>query len=220
MSLSELIVVMAISSIVMALVFSVTATFAKTDSRNMIRQNRVDAVRQVSLWLGEALTYAQSPYAESGADTGVAIFQTAQPQEMKFTSALAVSNAVEKGALSQVRVVLGQDCAGGAAPGVLYRCVTHARLDSGGAQYFCAWKHSSCDANLFKETVMARGVKNQQLFTYFLEGAATGAESVGATSLGDIRAVEMRVTVKGNEKGQVTESTVFKRYAVNEWRRL
>ncbi|MDR2380877.1 MAG: hypothetical protein LBE08_06855 [Bifidobacteriaceae bacterium] len=221
MSLTELIVAIGISSIVLAMVFAVVGSFARNDARNLVRQARVEEVRQVGLWLGDALAYAESEPL-SGSAGSEPVFEEATAQKMVFTSDLGGGTSANQRALSRVTVALGVTCDGAADPGVLRRCVQHPFDDAYGVPQFCPTM-ASCGAGLFEDKVMARDVAPQTLFTYFLEGA-TGVgqgvpEVIDPAQRARISAVEFTVTVSGPESGTTTESTVYKRYTVNEWRR-
>jgi prepilin-type N-terminal cleavage/methylation domain-containing protein len=214
MTLAELMVVIAISSIVLAMAFAMVASFAKNDARNVVRQSRVDEVRKVGLWLGDALSFA-APQAASGG----AAFEVAEPQKMVFTSALGHGTPSSPGAVSRVTVVLGQTCAGSADAGVLRRCVLHPYDGPSGAIAYCP-ATGTCPKGYREETVMASGVKNQPLFTYYLGAAlapGSGVHDVVKAQVHNIKAVEFMVTVTGASGGKTVESTVFKRYTINEW---
>ncbi|MDR2253663.1 MAG: prepilin-type N-terminal cleavage/methylation domain-containing protein [Bifidobacteriaceae bacterium] len=221
-SLTELLIVIAVSTLVLGMVFTVVAAFARNDARNLVRQSRVDEVRRVGLWLGDALTYAESPVPAEGAAAPVAVFDVAEAQKMVFTSALNAGLTAEKDALSRVTIILGEDCEGAADPGVLRRCVSHPYDDAEGAQQYCAADSGTCPDGAFENTVMARGVKDQALFAYFLEADTSPAgalQEVADPALrATIAAVEFKVTVTGPEGGDTTESTVYKRYTISEWR--
>jgi hypothetical protein len=221
MSLAELTIVIALSSIVMAMAFAVVTSFARNDARNVARENRVSEVRKVALWLGDALAYAESPNA--GQPGAGAVFATAEAKKMVFTSALgegATQHVAEP--VSQVKVVLGETCSGAADPGVLRRCVLHP-FDGApqGTMAYCGFT-GACPDGLREETVLARGVKDQPLFTYFNAGALTPGsgfhEAADEAARAAIAAVEFKVTVTGSDLGKDTESTVFKRFTLHEWR--
>jgi hypothetical protein len=229
MTLSELIAVIAIGSIVLGMIGTLTMSVMKHDSKNLIRQSRTDGIRQVSVWLGDALAYAApEPPAQDGHAAAGAVFQIAGPYEMKFSSALPVAAAPEGGKISEVRLVLGEACWDASAPkqdGVLHRCVQSPKEGPDGAWSFCAKGTTGCPDDLFEDLVVARGVdKSEDLFTYFVRDAADkilpGQGEVTGTPLSSIAAVEMKVTVAGDDDETGIQATVFKRFTIREWERM
>jgi hypothetical protein len=204
------------------MVMSVTASLAKHDSRNYARQVRAEDIRQVSLWLSDALAHA----APANGTADGQVFEVAKPQKAVFTSALGQVSGGTK-LVSRVAIVLGETCWSGVADaGTLRRCVQHPVVDPAGNQSYCAHGSGGCPDHLFGETVVARHVTDQPLFYYSLTQDAD--QTVPATSVDDpaklalIAAVELRVTVRG-EPGSVNEdveATVVKRHAVRGWSRL
>ncbi|MDR3107148.1 MAG: hypothetical protein LBU05_02965, partial [Bifidobacteriaceae bacterium] len=87
MSLTELISVIAIGSIVLAMVGALTVSMIKHDGVNLVRQSRVDGVRQISVWSGDALTYASPKIGDNPSDTLGTVFQMAPAGKTIFTSA-------------------------------------------------------------------------------------------------------------------------------------
>jgi prepilin-type N-terminal cleavage/methylation domain-containing protein len=219
MTLAELTIVIAISSVVLAMAFTVVASFAKTDARNLARQSRVDEVRQVALWLGDALAYAHAPETTASGAV-VPEFEEARSQSMVFTSALGGGPGSPDGSLSRVSVVLNKNCLGHSDPGVLHRCVEHTYTTSGGSEEYCSAGASCPDPGLFKDTVMARGVKDQGLFQYSVTGQGTMNQVIDPALRAKISAVEFKVTVAApaGSADSAAESTVVKRYSINEWR--
>jgi type II secretory pathway component PulJ len=221
MSMPELVIVIAISSLVLGMVFSVVASFAKNDARNLTRQNRVDEVRQVGLWLGDALSYAAAPAVDPGLTPGP-VFEVAAAQKMVFTSALGAKVPGHEDVLSKVTVVLGEDCHGQPADRVLYRCVQHPYEQPDGSLAYCQPGAAGCSDDLTETTLMARDVKDVPVFTYFGSngGPGTGLHDVPDPDvLKAIEAVEFKVTATVPEGSDITESTVLKRYSIGEWRR-
>jgi hypothetical protein len=222
MTLMELIVVVMLSSLILGMVMSVTISFAKHDSRNHARQVRTEEIRQVSLWLSDALAHA----APANGTVDGQVFAVAMPQKAVFTSALgAVSGGMKL--VSRVAIVMGETCWSGVADaGTLRLCVQHPVLDGAGNQSYCAHGSAGCSDDLFEESVVARHVKDQPLFYYSLaqdiDQTAPTTSVDDPARLGSIAAVELRITVKG-EPGSAhedVEATVVKRHAVRGWSRL
>ncbi|MDR1188355.1 MAG: prepilin-type N-terminal cleavage/methylation domain-containing protein [Bifidobacteriaceae bacterium] len=232
MSLAELLTVIAIGAVIMGIVTTVTVSLARHDARNLVRQSRVDGIRQVSVWLGDALAHAAPKEAPSNPDQPLAtVFETAEGQKMVFYAALPVAGSPDGGLVSRVTLVLGEGCWSGseAAPGILHRCVQAPKVDSSGASSLCAHGAIDCPDDLFEDLIVARGVKDEALFSYFLRGndgqiADKGEDTVASASLGSIGAVEVLATVAGKpgDPGGAasTEATVFKRFTIREWERL
>jgi hypothetical protein len=224
LSLAELIMVIAMSSIVLSMVIVVTVSLAKHDQNNLARQGRVDQLRVATVWLTDALAYASgestnmtnNPVANNG-------FTKAAPTEMVFMSALGTPEDANNHALSEVRVVLGEECwgsSGGDQTGVLHRCVSSPRV-TGGTAAVCVKGSSDCPDSLFEDLVLARGVVDGPIFTYYyLSGDTTiSANNVLEANVPNIRSVEMVVTV-GDPEDDSTTATVFKRFTINEWSRF
>ncbi|MDR2453178.1 MAG: hypothetical protein LBD51_01200, partial [Bifidobacteriaceae bacterium] len=196
MSLTELVLVIAISGLVMAMAAGVTVSVVRADGKNLVREANTAATREISLWLGEALTYASSPLPDSSGALEPAISKAA-PDELAFTSALPFDGVSGPGALSRVTVKLGSTCwTNQASPGVLYRCVQGPdSVSSNGVPHWCDWGEATCDEKWFREQVVARNVKGEAIFAYYLDTAGVGAPASGASSVavadvGRIAAVE------------------------------
>jgi hypothetical protein len=227
MSLTELLTVLLIGTMVLGLVGMVMISMMKHDAKNLIRQSRVDGIRQTSIWLSDALSYAALPRSAGAGDT---VFAVAEPQEMKFTAALPVTGDTEGKRVSSVRVVLGQTCWGspGDDPGVLHRCVQSPKILADNSSVLCTKGAPDCPNNLFEDLVVASGVKDTDpIFTYFVKDGGVlkpGAPSVSASEIGNIEAVEMMITVIGPDSGKGSDksiqATVFKRFTVEEWKKL
>ncbi|MDR2253344.1 MAG: hypothetical protein LBD97_05710 [Bifidobacteriaceae bacterium] len=229
MTLAELVTVMAVGSIVLGLIGTVTVGLMRHDAKNLIRQNRTDGIRQISVWLGDALAYAApEPPAADGTTSSAAVFEIAEPNEMKFSSALPVAGVPDGGQISQVRLVLGEQCWPVGTPddpGTLHRCVQSPKQGSDGKWSMCAWGDSACSPDLFDDLVVARGVDTtSDLFSYFVRDAAgsilPGQGTVSGGALGSIAAVEMLVTVVGEDDEDKIQATVFKRFTIREWERM
>ncbi|MDR1295746.1 MAG: prepilin-type N-terminal cleavage/methylation domain-containing protein [Bifidobacteriaceae bacterium] len=226
MSLAELIAVIAIGSIVMGLSVTVTVSLLKHHGANLVRQERTDGVRQVSIWLGDALTYATEPEDYYPGDP-ISAFHKAEANQMTFTSALPVAGQPSDGAVSRVTVVLGAGCpwtSGDPEPGVLRRCVQAPKIVAGAKPEMCTYGDSDCPDDLFDDFVVARGVEDGSLFSYYVGDAPDPVDSVPAADLPGITAVEMFVTVADDPdkpaSGLATQATIFKRFSISEWRRM
>ncbi|MDR1441665.1 MAG: hypothetical protein LBJ02_04645 [Bifidobacteriaceae bacterium] len=226
MTLAELVTVMAIGSILMGLLTTVTVFAVRSDARNLARQGRVDDIRQASVWLGDALSHA----ALDPADTGAAVFLTAGPDKMRFTSALPPGDGGEAGGVvSLVTFVVGGACwtDGPAEAGVLRRCVQAPVVDDDGAVVgFCRHGNAGCPDDLFEDLVVARNVVGDDVFSYVLVKGGGVAEAVsnvtGSNDLARVTAVELKVRVageRGSSDGEAS-ATLLKRYEVREWSRL
>jgi hypothetical protein len=227
MTLTELMAVVAIGAIVMSLSVTVTVSLLRHHGANLVRQERTDEVRQVSIWLGDALTYATAPEESSVGGGSSAAFDSANGTSMTFTSALTVAGNPGGGAVSRVTIVLDDGCpwgSSGTEPGVLRRCVQSPKVVAGSPPELCNYGASGCPDDLFDDFVVARGVKNEQLFFYYVAGATDPVDTVPSANLGAITALEMLVTVAGADGGSSTglnpQATIFKRFSVGEWRRL
>ncbi|MDR1633489.1 MAG: hypothetical protein LBS27_00885 [Bifidobacteriaceae bacterium] len=224
MTLPELILVILIGSIVLGLIGTAMVSMMKHDSKNMIRQSRVDGIREISVWLGDALTYAAVPIGS--ASSGATVFSQAEPQKMEFTAALPVVGDSQGQRISRVTVKLGETCWGspGDDPGVLHRCVQYPKILSDNSEDLCTKGSAGCPDDLFEDLVVARDVDDSDpIFTYFV-GSSGVSSSVSAGALGSIGAVELLVTVVGPETGRGSDpdlqATVFKRFTVQEWRKF
>jgi hypothetical protein len=217
----ELVTVIALTSVILTMLLTVTISVAKHNAYNLARQERVDGTRQVSVWLTDALAHA-APLP--GSDTGT-VFEVAEPRKMVFTAALP-KDAALSGFVSRVTLVVDQACwpGGDEEPGVLRRCVQDPVIGADGTQSFCAYGASGCDEGLFDEFVVARNVADGAVFGYALEGSAgVLTQSVAdASSLGQLAAVELRVTVAGEpgSTGENIQATVVKRHNVKGWSKL
>ncbi|MDR1393133.1 MAG: hypothetical protein LBJ62_04090 [Bifidobacteriaceae bacterium] len=224
MTMWELLTVIVISSVVLSMVFTAVAAFARNDAKNLVRQERVDDVRQVSLWLSEALAFADADLPASPTDPPQPVFAEAMAQKMVFTSALVENQGAGDLPLSRVTVILGQDCVGNVDEGVLHRCIQHPFEDDNGNPKFCTPTDATCPDGKREDFIMARNVNDEPLFTYYLQSNLEVGGGMHAVTdpvqRGQIRAVEFKVTVSGPEDGRTTESTVFKRYAINRWEDL
>ncbi|MDR1293540.1 MAG: prepilin-type N-terminal cleavage/methylation domain-containing protein [Bifidobacteriaceae bacterium] len=219
MTLAELVTVIAIGSIVLSMALVVTVSLAKHNGKNLVRQERADATRQVSIWLTDALAYsAPQPNDPAGASP----FEVAEERKMVFLSALPAVSP-DHGAVSRVTLVLDEECwSGDPDPGVLHRCLERSQKGPDGSTSFCA---SGCPADLYEDFVVARNVKGGPVFSYALQTDA-GTTDVPAVpdpvQLPQIVAVEFNVTV-GGEPGsgdEDVEATVVKRHSVKGWSRL
>jgi prepilin-type N-terminal cleavage/methylation domain-containing protein len=222
MTLVELITVMAISSITVGMVAMVMVSLAKHDGINLVRQQRTDQVRQVSFWLGDALSYATTDQPEAGAK----VFEEAGEHKMTFTSAFPIEGLTTSGTLSEVTLVLGEKCWTGETDGqdgLLRRCVHSPFVDAAGvAQPMCDFGETGCK-DLFDDFLVARSVDDAEaLFTYYFDTASglAPSHSVGQAQLGSVSAVELKVTVNGEKPEDKTTATLFKRYSISQWRRL
>jgi hypothetical protein len=221
-TLTELLIVLAFTMVVLVLVLFTTASIVKHDSKNLIRQQRVEGVRIASIWLSDALAFtAQPPLAMTGNVARPAV-ERATVSDLQFTTALPVEGVADEfQSVSRVRVVLGEECWTGVTAGqagVLHRCLQTPLVD-GGQPQFCDFGASDCPDELFEDLILARGVVNNELFTYFAPGAANGSPSVtGDAALAAISAVEFNVTV-GSPDGvdDGLTATVFKRYSIGGW---
>ncbi|MDR0627494.1 MAG: hypothetical protein LBG11_09625, partial [Bifidobacteriaceae bacterium] len=196
-------------------------SLARNDGKNLIRQERTDQIRQISFWLGDALAYASATEAEPD---GLVIHE-AGPSRITFTSALPVEGVTGAGTVSAVTLVLGEECWTGkneGQEGVLRRCVQSPSVDStGAAQPLCDYGSSGCESK-FDDFIVAREVNDTRaLFTYYFDDTSglDPSHSVATEHLGNVIAVELKVTVAGVEADDRTEATVFKRYSINKWRR-
>jgi type II secretory pathway pseudopilin PulG len=222
MSLTELIVVIGLSAIVMAMVSASLMTLAKQNAINLARQSRVEGIREASLWLSDALSYASTdPTTASGVS-----FQEAQAQKMVFLSALPRPGSAETGHVSRVSLVLSGACwpGGDSEAGTLRRCVQYPVVAGDGTQSFCSKGSLGCDENLFEEKVLATNVKDTPIFGYSLITAsdpATLTHAVTGANLAQIAAVELNLTV-GGEPGTTEdiEATVIKRHNIKGWSKL
>ncbi|MDR0626678.1 MAG: hypothetical protein LBG11_05375 [Bifidobacteriaceae bacterium] len=226
MTLTELITVIAISSITMAMVTTVLLSVAKHDGRNLVRQQRTDQIRQVGFWVGDALAYASARDPEADADSGAAVLAEAAPHKITFNSALPIDGVTDSGVLSAVTLTLGEKCWTGEPDdehGLLRRCVHAPAADAfGAAQPMCEFGSPDC-ADVFDDLILARDVKHEDpIFTYFFDPASgePPCHSVPPGQLANIVAVELRVTISGDEPGDRAEATVFKRYSISKWRKL
>ncbi|MDR2379808.1 MAG: hypothetical protein LBE08_01295 [Bifidobacteriaceae bacterium] len=231
MTVAELLAVIAVGGMVMGMVTMVTVSMLKHDAKNLIRQNRSDGIRQVSVWLGDALSHASSekPASATGGKSAAQIFTVAAADHMEFTSALPVAGDSGGGHISRVEILLGDKCwGGGPDPGVLHRCLQSPKIVADVAS-FCAKGTADCPDDLFEDLVVARDVEEGELFTYYVRDPSTGdfepaTHSVPDTSLARIGAVEMRVTVAGPTAGpnsdEDLQATVFKRFTIREWENL
>ncbi|MDR2382032.1 MAG: hypothetical protein LBE08_12865 [Bifidobacteriaceae bacterium] len=228
MSLAELIVVIAISSIILSMIGTVTVSLLRNDGKNLIRESRTAELRQVSAYLTEALTFASSPQSgDPDNPTQYAAITTAKPSELTFYSALPTDTAKGKGALTEITIKLGSDCWTGAAdPGVLHQCVREPYKFAGGKSDFCAYAAigPSCPASLFTDSVVARGVKDSMadpIFAYYFKADSSEVRyEVTGDDLGKIEAIEFRVTVVGENDDQPIEATIYKYFSINEWSRV
>ncbi|MDR0594561.1 MAG: hypothetical protein LBG60_15200 [Bifidobacteriaceae bacterium] len=230
MTLAELISVIAIGSIVLGLIGTLTVSMMKHDGINLVRQSRVDGVRQISIWLGDALTYASPDAPENPGDTLGNVFAQADADKMVFTAALPIEGHADDRAVSRVTITLGEDCRGVSIDqeGLLYRCVQTPLFQTGQPPTLCVRDAPGCPEALFEDLLVARGVKDGPLFSYFLTDSngvlqPTPHAMVSGAGLGLIGAVEMLVTVAGetdDDYGQDIEATVFKRFTINQWRKL
>ena len=128
-TLSEVMAVIAITTIVLTLILVVTNSIAKHDARNLARQARAEDIRAVSLWLSEAIAHAAAPPVPDPPPT----FITAEPHKVVFTSALGAGTSAGGATkqVSQVTLVVGEPCWGsGNEPGVLRRCVQEPIVDA------------------------------------------------------------------------------------------
>jgi hypothetical protein len=223
MTLAELVTVMAIGSIILGMLLTVTFSVAKHNAKSLARQERADGTRQVSLWLTDALANA----APNPAEKNGSVFELARDRKMVFLSALPTTDP-NHGPVSRVTVVIGQQCwSGDEDPGVLRRCVQRSQKGNDGSAAFCAKDASGCPDDLFEDFVVARNIKGGPAFSYSLEtdagtASADVAEVTNAAQLTRIVAVEFNVTV-GGEPGSANEdvqATVIKRHAVKGWSRL
>ncbi|MDR2454298.1 MAG: prepilin-type N-terminal cleavage/methylation domain-containing protein [Bifidobacteriaceae bacterium] len=228
MTLAELIVVIAISSIVLSMIGTVTVTLLRSDGRNLVREARTAELRKASAFLGEALTFASSPQSDDPDNpTKHSAILTAQPTELKFTSAIPTSAVKGKGALSEITIKLGSTCwTNQPDPGVLHQCVHEPYEMVGGDSHFCAYADvpSTCSASLFHDTVAARevvGSAAQPIFAYYLGADPTAAHhEVPVANLGSIEAIELRVTVAGTDAVDPVQASFYKYYSINEWSRI
>ncbi|MDR0431822.1 MAG: hypothetical protein LBH48_00670 [Bifidobacteriaceae bacterium] len=222
MTLTELVTVMAITSVVLTMLGTVMVSLAKQNGINLARQQTVDSMRVASDWLSEALDHA----ASDPDDIEGSVFTLAQAKKMVFTSALEDSDQTRR-LVSRVMLVLGEECWSGkkAEPDVLRRCIQRPFIKPDGAASWCTPGAKDCPAQLFDETVLARSVKNQGVFSYALE-VSPGAEGmmapIPASFLSQIAAVEVNITMKGDpaSSGDKVESTLIKRHNVKGWRKL
>jgi prepilin-type N-terminal cleavage/methylation domain-containing protein len=222
MTLVELITVIAITSITMSMILMAIVSIAKHDGINLVRQQRTDQVRQVSFWLGDALSYAST----DNPDAGTRVFESADAHKMTFTSALPIEGVAANGTVSNVTLVLGEKCWTGEKTdqdGLLRRCVHSPSVDSSGvSQPMCDFGSSGCK-DVFDDFVVARNVDDADaLFTYYFtaESGLGPVHTVDTAQLGSIIAVELKVKVNGDEPADRTSATLFKRYSVSQWRRL
>jgi hypothetical protein len=228
-TLSEVMVVMAITTIVLTLILVVTNSIAKHDARNLARQARAEDIRSVSLWLSEALAYAAPPPGTSSSQ----VFTTAESHKVVFTSALGAGTSVGGGTtkqVSQVTLVVGELCWGAGAPlseaGVLRRCVQEPIVGASGGLAFCTKGDSGCPDSLFDEFIVARNVKDQPIFSYSVgsgvDPTVPRPTSVSSADLERISAIEMTVTVAGEpgSGNEDVEATVVERHRVQGWEQL
>jgi prepilin-type N-terminal cleavage/methylation domain-containing protein len=223
MTLAELLAVVAVASIIMGLVITLTTSLAKHDALNLARQSRTDGIRQASIWLGDALAHAASdPF-----DTSSSVFITATDRQMTFHSALPVEGHTGDDAdyVSRVTVLLGETCwDADPDPGVLHRCVQTPLIVNDVAS-FCTKGGPGCSDALFEDLVVARNVKDAPMFSYALgtDGGWTDPQSevTGDENLDRIIGVELKVTATGEPGSayQDLESTVFKRHTIKAWSR-
>jgi hypothetical protein len=236
MSMYELIVVMAISTMVLAMVVTVSTSVLRADGKNLAREVATGGARDVSTWLGEALSYA-SPEMTDDADPTAKkpTILLAEPNKLRFTTAMPPEGEAAAGQLSEVTIQLGKTCWTPEKddPGVLHRCLRYPKSFDKVTKKptFCAYKSAGCDEKLFHDMVVARGVKTDPkagIFAYYLPKAGateTAAPELKATAsvttgLEDIRGVEFRVTVLGKSEGQKVEATVYKYFAMDKWSRI
>ncbi|MDR0365947.1 MAG: prepilin-type N-terminal cleavage/methylation domain-containing protein [Bifidobacteriaceae bacterium] len=221
-TLVELLVVMAITSAIFILLATVTTSLVKHNAVNLIRQQTVDSMRETSVWLSEALSHAASDPEDA---TG-RVFSVAQPEKVVFTAALE-DTSPDRRVVSKVTLVVGEACWTGqeAEADILRRCVQRPLVDVDGTAVWCDKGTASCPEELFDEKILARGVKNKAIFAYALElnpGADGMLESIPATYLTQIAAVEVNMTLTGKKgsPGEKVESNLIKRHNVKGWRKL
>jgi prepilin-type N-terminal cleavage/methylation domain-containing protein len=235
MTLSELIITIAISSVVLVMVASVSASMLRSNAKNLAREVATGGVRDASAWLGEALSFASSEMSDGSQSTSLKpAILTAQPNELRFTSAMPADGDSAQGALTEVTLKLGKACwTGKDDPGALHRCLRYPQSFDKTTKkaVFCEYGVAGCASDLFKDKVVARDVKTDPkapIFAYYvLNGAAADPataplKQVSSLSAGfaDVRAVEFRVTVVGRSDGGPVEATVYKYFAIDEWSRI
>jgi hypothetical protein len=201
-----------------------TVTVIRSDSRNLVRETSTAGIREVSTWLGEALTYASSPPKDAATGADPAVFE-AGPKKLGFTSALPlIGGQTGEGWLSKVEIKLGETCwTNESDPGVLYRCVHAPESVSAGVAVWCDWGASGCASKYFDEKTVARGVvdtNDTAVFGYYLSNSDSSVSSVGAAQRRLITAVDLRVTVANQSQGTPVNATVYKYFSINEWRRI
>jgi type II secretory pathway pseudopilin PulG len=224
MTMTELILVIGISGMVMSMAATVTVSVLRADSRNLVREQSTAGIREVSTWLGEALTYASSPPPDAGGAAIPAVFK-AGPKELGFTSALPSSGGETGwGALAKVTMKLGETCwTKQPDPGVLYRCVQGSDSVNAGLAHWCDYGAAGCDDGFFHEKVVARDVKDTAdgaIFSYYLSNSPSSGTGVEDARLIEITGIEIRVTVACRSQGEAVDATVYKYFAINEWRRI
>ncbi|MDR0626333.1 MAG: hypothetical protein LBG11_03590 [Bifidobacteriaceae bacterium] len=212
--------VIAITSIILVAAVSLTLSFGKQNANNLARQDRVDNVRQVSVWLTDALTYS-APVPSS---SDVPIVEVAQKDRLVFTSALPVAGATAHN-VSRVSLVVSQACwpGGPAEAGVLRRCVQSPVVAADGTQSFCDHGTTGCSDDLFDDFVVVRNVNDNDLFTYSLTGESAVYSDVTTLELrGRIKAVELSITVSGasGSADEDIQATVVRRHTLKGWREL
>ncbi|MDR2253185.1 MAG: hypothetical protein LBD97_04875 [Bifidobacteriaceae bacterium] len=231
MSLTELIMVIAIGATVFALLAAVTVNVLRNDAVNLVRENQTAEIRKASVWLSEALTYATAPLADELKLSDKGAVQVAEPNKVSFTSALPLDSAGGKGALSLITIQLGEKCwSGEADPGTLHRCVQSPKELVAGTSTFCDYGALNCPAALFEDMPVARGVRQDEpIFTYHVQqggapnaqtGVITKPEHQVSADFGRILALELRVTVGSTVAGREVESTIYRYYHINEWSRI
>jgi hypothetical protein len=215
---------MSIGVFVLGLLVVVNTSVVKNDTKNLARQTRVDGIQQASIWLGDALTNATSRRSAPGA----AAIEIAEPTKIVFTSALPVEGASQTYFVSRVTLVLGEECWTGqpAEAGVLRRCVQQPIPSGPGAGVLCAKGGPNCPDTLFRESIVARGVRDDKLFGYSLQTVNGPGAPVTAVpdpvDKAQIVAVEFTVTVggaNGTNNADIT-ATLFKRYPIKGWSKL
>jgi hypothetical protein len=218
MTLTELLTVIAIGSIILGLMTTVTTSLAKHDSMNLARQTHTDAIRQTSIWLTDALTYAASdPTNPSGT-----VFEEATPTKMVFYSALTTNNPDNNGQVSKITITAGQTCwTNNPDPGVLHRCVQQPQTSPTGTTTFCTYNTPQCPNNLFEDLPTATNIQPGNLFSYSL-GSTYGIDEpvnqVETTAdLTRIAAIDLNITTG---TPNTTQATINKRITIKGWSKL
>lgn len=219
-TLSELVVSMAIGTMVMVLVASLTASLLRTDARTMVRQDQVDTSREAMMWLSRAIERATVPEAYLTAEGIVATAGSTHPSG-DHPLVAADGASLRFYAHLDAPVVLGEpdDDTRGLVTvdvrreaGTLLRTVTYWNR--------CTVELALCTPEV-ETLTLATGI-DDRVFSYVdADGDPVPADgSAGALTdpeLARVAAVDVAVVLRSDD-GE-TSTTVLRRISFLDWRR-